>query len=78
MHKVSFISEKARGGYKQERRWARAIFVCVYEDQQELMAIYRIVGEKLLGELYRAAWGLEAIMKCHAETIGLMNKLEIK
>lgn len=55
MHKVSFISEKARGGYKQERRWARAIFVCVYEDQQELMAIYRIVGEKLLGELYRAA-----------------------
>lgn len=55
MHKVSFISERARGGYKQDARRALPIFVCAYEDQQELMAIYRIiVKNSLVEELYGA------------------------
>lgn len=50
MHKVSFILQRGRGGYKQYRRRTQPIFVCVYDDQQELMAIYRIVVKNSLVE----------------------------
>lgn len=71
---VSFISERAGGGYKQDRRHALPIFVCVSEDPQELMTIYRIVVENsMVEELYRAAWNLETKIKWHEETTVIIS-----
>lgn len=60
-------SKRAAWGYKQDSRRALPIFVCVWEDQHELVAIYRIVvGKK---RLRRPVWLKEAIVENNAETI---------
>lgn len=53
MHNVSYISVRVKGGYKQNSRRALPIFVCVSEDQQAPMTIYRNAGQNcMVAQLY--------------------------
>lgn len=79
MHKVSCIPEKARGAYKQDRRSAPSIFVCVYEDVQSWWPYIGLLGKKkndMVEELRGAVQGSGVIIRCRAKTIVIMSTSE--